>query len=145
MGRRDYIIGVFFLCSLHFSRIESKEPYWKHPDTKHETVWNIPDSVATKAQLRLKSKIREFVHNPENMTLDGCKLMLTADSSMFKKKRIDVTYMKYIQESLDETNACVAKWIDEGVITEKELKQAFRKYMEEPEFSMQTFCVPSMD
>lgn len=94
-------------------------------------VLTIPDSVASPEQLAEKERIIGFFLNEKVMQCRDGRIELIADSSMFNKNDIDIRYMSYCQEQLEETNEGSVRMLNDGTIPQDSfpglVEKAFRE------------------
>lgn len=105
-------------------------------DTKVETeesikddfvnVCTIPDSFATAEQLAEKERLIGFLYNENVMQFRNGRIEIIADSDLFYKNNVDIRYMAYFREQVEETNRGIDRMLKEGTIP----KDSFPKIIE---------------
>lgn len=97
----------------------------KKIERKENNVFFIPDSLATPEQIDIKNKLIGFFYNKKVTQVCDGKIMLIADSSMFFKNEIDITYMEFFIKQINETNNGYSQIVKDGLIPDSLAKNMF--------------------
>ena len=91
----------------------SKDPLIYNPKSLKESVWTVPDSVATPEQLAMKKKLNEAIW--DCVQVKDNRLVLAVEKDYFTKNGIPEIYYDFFIESLKETNDGLDKWEKDGM------------------------------
>ena len=90
-----------------------KDPVIYNPKSLKESVWTVPDSVATSEQLAMKKKLEQAGY--DCIQVKDNRLVLAVGKDYFTKNGIPEIYYDFFIESVKETNDGLDKWEKNGM------------------------------
>ena len=100
---------------------------WRNPKTFAESVFMIPDSIATEEQRALKQSVFSMLISKKHVVMRNGQIVFVADENTLKDYGIPPTYLPIIKESLAQTNNSLREWMKEGAISPEYLDSVFLK------------------
>ena len=106
-----------------------KDPVIYNPKSLKESVWTVPDSVATSEQLAMKKKLEQA--RIDCIQVKDNRLVLAVGKDYFTKNGIPEIYYDFFIESVKETNDGFDKWEKDGmkVDVNKLFEDAKKEYL----------------
>lgn len=130
MKKFSVLLGIFLMMAVvSCNNTSKKDPVIYNPKSLKESVWTVPDSVATSEQLAMKKKLNEMIWNC--VQVKDNRLTLSVGKDYFRKNEIPEIYYDFTLESLKETNDGLDKWEKEGqkVDVNKLFEDAKKEYL----------------